>query len=66
MCEKEKIRSIWLVYGDCFAANKSIYERVKSTISEGLTTLNLDLSTTNELGRVNKVDPLGVTYLRIR
>lgn len=27
---------------------------------------DIELAETNELGRVNKVDPLGITYLRIR
>ena len=27
---------------------------------------DVEFSETNELGRVNKVDPLGITYLRIR
>lgn len=36
-------------------------------IPDGLNELNgVELSGTKELGRVNKVDPLGITYLRIR
>ena len=65
---KENIlNSLWFVYGDCYAAEKEIYEKIKNTISEGLEELsNLELAQTNELGRVNKVDPLGITFLRIR
>jgi hypothetical protein len=65
---KENIlKSLWFVYGDCYAAEKEIYEKIKNTISEGLEELpNLELAQTNELGRVNKVDPLGITCLRIR
>lgn len=61
------LKSLWFVYGNCFAANKGTYERIKNTISDGITQLeNVEFSETNEIGRVNKVDPLGITYLRIR
>lgn len=36
---------------------------IKNSIENGST---LDLSNTNEIGRVNNVDPLEITYLRIR
>ncbi len=61
------LSSLWFVYGDCYAANKEIYERIRNKISNGLRELpDIELAETNELGRVNKVDPLGITYLRIR
>lgn len=61
------LKSLWFVYGDCYAANKDVYERVRNTISSGLHELSdVGFSETKELGRVNKVDPLGITYLRIR
>jgi len=59
--------SLWFVYGDCFCANKNIYERIKDTISEGINLIpNVEFTQTNELGKVKKVDPLGITDLRIR
>lgn len=65
--KESKLRSLWFVYGDCYAASKEIYERIKDKVSGGLRELqDIELSETNELGRVNKVDPLGITYLRIR
>lgn len=64
---KNKIHSIWLVYGSIYAANQNTYTRIKDTISSGINTIgNLEFSETKELGRVNKVDPLGITNLRIR
>jgi len=61
------LKAIWFVYGDCYAANKEIYERIKNTISDGINNLpNVEFAETKELGRVNGVDPLGITYLRIR
>jgi hypothetical protein len=62
-----KLKALWLVYGDCYAASKEIYERVRDKISKGINELpDVEFAETNELGRVNKVDPLGITYLRIR
>ncbi len=64
---KNKLYSLWLVYGNCYAADRQIYERIKNSISDGINDIpNVEFSETKELGRVNKVDPLGVTYLRIR
>lgn len=62
-----QLKSLWLVYGDCFCADKEIYERIKDTISNGITSISdVEFTQTNELGKVKKVDPLGVTDLRIR
>ena len=61
------LKSLWLVYGDCFCANKETYERIKDTISSGINTIpNVEFTETKELGKVKKVDPLGITDLRIR
>jgi len=64
--EKQKLKVLFIVYGDCYAASKEIYEKVRDSVSNGLKSLNLELSKTRELGRVNRVDPLGITNLRIR
>lgn len=67
LVKETKLKSLWFVYGDCYAANKETYERVKTKISVGLRELpNIELAETNEIGRLNRVDPLGITYLRIR
>ena len=61
------LKSLWLVYGDCFCADKETYERIKNTISDGITTIqDVEFTETKELGKVKKVDPLGITDLRIR
>lgn len=59
--------TLWMVYGDCYAADSEIYERIKNTIATGIEQIpDVEFAQTNELGRVNRVDPLGITYLRIR
>ncbi len=61
------LKTLWMVYGDCYAADKETYQRIQSTISQGIKSIpNVEFAETKELGRVNKVDPLGITNLRIR
>jgi len=58
---------LFFVYGIDYAASAEIYERIKSVISSGVNTIpDVEFAGTKELGRVNRVDPLGITYLRIR
>lgn len=65
--DKKDIKSLWFVYGSIYAAKQDTYERFKTLISEGINTIpDVKFSETKELGRVNQVDPLGITNLRIR
>lgn len=61
------LKYLWFVYGDCFIADKAIYERIKNKISEGVNSIpDVEFTESKELGKVKKVDPLGITDLRIR
>ena len=61
------LKSLYFIYGMDYAASNEIYERVKKSIKNGVLSIpNVEFAETNELGRINKVDPLGITYLRIR
>lgn len=65
--QEDVLKGLWFIYGDCYAAEESTYKRIRDCISQGIEQLeNIEFSSTNELGRVNRVDPLGITYLRIR
>lgn len=65
--KESKIRLMWFVYGDCYAADREVYEKIRNAVVGGIKEMKgIALSDTDELGRVNKVDPLGITYLRIR
>lgn len=67
VAEEKKLKLLWLIYGDCYAADREVYERIQNAIASGIRKIqDVDFSETRELGRVNKVDPLGITYLRIR
>lgn len=62
-----EIKSLWMIYGSTYAAKHETYERIKTTISNGIDTIpDVVFADTRELGRVNQVDPLGITNLRIR
>lgn len=61
------ISSLAFVYGDDYCADKEVYEQIKSVIKDGVQQIpNVQFSETKELGRVNRVDPLGITNLRVR
>lgn len=63
----EKLQHLWLVYGDCYAASREVYSRIGKTIKHGVAEIpDIEFSETKELGRINRVDPLGITNLRIR
>jgi hypothetical protein len=63
----QKIKSICFIYGNCYAAKKEIYTRIADKISKGISQIpDVEFIATNELAKVKKVDPLGITDLRVR
>lgn len=65
--DDESLKSLWMVYGNIYAAKHETYQVIKQKITDGINEIpNVELAETNELGRVNRVDPLGITNLRIR
>lgn len=65
--DDNNIKSLAFVYGDDYCAEKSVYEQIKSVIKNGVESISgVEFAETKELGRVNRVDPLGITYLRVR
>lgn len=65
--DNTKLRHLAMVYGEDYCATENCYLRIKSTIKSGVENIpGVEFSNTKELGRVNKIDPLGVTYLRVR
>lgn len=56
-----------MVYGLDYCASEACYQRLKLRIAEGVNAIEgVEFAETKELGRVNRVDPLGITYLRVR
>lgn len=65
---ESKLRTLWFVYGDCYAADREVYERTFKSISKKIHEIDhLEFTAkTNEIAGVRKIDPLGITYLRVR
>lgn len=61
---------LFFIQGTCYAANHEVYNRVHSPIKKEvdlvLDSLKLEKGDTVEIGKVRRVDPLGITELRIR
>lgn len=61
------LSSIWFIHGEIYAADENVYIDLKNSVSELLESSNdLSFSPTNEIGRINAVDPLKITNLRVR
>ncbi|WP_459625122.1 NgoPII family restriction endonuclease, partial [Clostridium tetani] len=64
---KNTLLNLCMVYGVDYAASEGIYTRIKRVITEGINSIpDVEFAKTKRLGRVNRVDPLGITYLRVR
>lgn len=65
--KQQSLKQLCFVYGEDYAASSEIYERIRQQIKLGVLEIpNIEFADTKELGRVNRVDPLGITYLRMR
>lgn len=61
------LKRLWLVYGDCLAADDSHYERVESLLSKLINEESgLRIAQTNEIANIREIDPLHRTILRVR
>ena len=65
--KSNSIRDLCMVYGRNFCASSECYDRIRKRIKDGVESIEgVEFSQTRELGRINRVDPLGITYLRVR
>lgn len=65
--QKNQLKHLCMVYGLDYCASVETYERIRNTIKEGIQAIPyIELAKTKELGKLHKVDPLGITYLRVR
>lgn len=64
---RNNLKHLSMVYGSDYCASDSCYKRIKNILKHGVESIpGVEFAETKELGRVNKVDPLGITYLRVR
>lgn len=62
-----KLRRLFFVYGIDYAASAETYERLERYVKSEINAIpDIEWGKTKELGRVNRVDPLGITKLRVR
>lgn len=65
--DNNKLKYLTITYGDCFAASEDVYLSVKNTIKEKVNGIEgFTFEVTNELGKINNIDKLSITDLRIR
>ena len=61
------LRQLCVVYGLDYCASEECYSRIKTTIKTGVEAIpGVEFAETRELGHINRVDPLGITYMRVR
>lgn len=64
------VSCLFFIQGTCYAASHDVYDRIhsplKKEVDKVLDNLGLEKGETVELGKVRKVDPLGITELRVR
>jgi hypothetical protein len=61
------LKKLFFVYGIDYAASAETYERPLNIFDDAINTIpDIELSPTNEIARINRVDPLGITNLRVR
>lgn len=58
------LKHLCMVYGLDYCASDECYSRIKSIIKNGVEAINgVEFAESRELGHINKVDPLGITYI---
>ena len=65
--DENNLKHLTMVYGIDYCASEECYIRIKDKIKFGVESIpGVEFAETRELGRINRVDPLGITYMRVR
>ena len=68
--KKNKLKYIFFIQGKCYAADKKVYGNLYKMLKHHIDFIfqqeNIESSNTKEIGKVKRVDPLGITTLRLR
>lgn len=66
--KNNQLKSLWMVYGDCYAADDSVYRNVELAVKTSIQN-NKDFEINNdtkELSGIKNIDPLKIANLRVR
>ena len=67
LVKNSNLESLCMVYGLDYCASKECYETLLNRIKKGVTQIeDVDFSESKEIAHVNNVDPLKITYMRVR
>ena len=67
LIKDNKLKRLCMVYGLDYCATEEVYTRLRDRIKDAARSAEgVEFSESKELAHVNKVDPLGITYLRVR
>lgn len=67
LVKNSQLKALSMVYGMDYCDRKEVYESISNAIKNGILNItDVEFAETSELGRVNKVDHLGITFLRMR
>lgn len=65
--KNNNLRHLCMVYGLDYCASCECYDRIKAKIKDGVESIpGIEFAESKELGHINKIDPLGITYMRVR
>lgn len=65
--KSNNLKQLCMVYGMDYCASEECYNKIKEKIKNGVESIpNVEFTESRELGHINKVDPLGITYMRVR
>ena len=65
--QADNLLSLFMVYGNCFCADKKVYQQIRDKIKSGVEMIDgVAFTPTKELGKVHGIDSLHLTQLRIR
>ena len=65
--KNNNLKHLCMVYGLDYCASEECYSRIKATIKNGVESIpGIEFAESRELGHINKVDPLKITYMRVR
>ncbi len=66
----QKVKHIYFVQGTCYAARREVYagmfNSVRGMVQGSVGASGVEFEGTKELGRIRRVDPLGITDFRLR